>query len=288
MSISWVNFSVEDFIDTFSLSLESNDFLFLSGDTHLDKLIRSLSGFFSDNCSFESSIRIDGQGLKKDNMFKTLFLPENATEMFPKHKTIGQFALGLSGITKEELEAAALKLGIEKNILHSKPHKISLTDKQKISLWLCSLKKSTAIFIEEPESGFCEECRPFNLLQNILKFKTTDYIIYSTSNKDIIEKKSYALQFCRVRLAIFYADRLIEEGIADRIINNPIHPYTKNWLEYGCNLNKRIPKSNKLWENHCTKKCKNQNECLAMLNKNYNLWDHNADGLHKSICKNSV
>jgi len=285
MSISWVDFSIKDCIKPFSLDLEKNDFLFLAGETSGVQLLLGLAGFLPDkDCNYEKALRINGQRNKE--AFKSVLLPKDATKSFPQHRTIAQFALDLSpSLTKKNLLSHAAEYGIEKNILYSKPAKISEPDLQKISLWLCCLNPSSVIFIEEPENGFFEEIRPFDFLQGMLKNKLAESIVYLTDNKEIILQKAKIMQFCRARVAIFCADRLVEEGEAVKVLENPIHSYTKEWMEnQGPNLQL---KNGALWL-YCLPKCMESHNCKVRLSLSSALWDCDKDGLHKVICRSVV
>jgi len=282
MVISWVDFSIADCIKPFSLSLKENDFLFLAGETHSDKLLRALAGFLPEECNFRDSIRINGQRIKSNDTFKYMLLPKNAAESFPPHRTIGDFALDLSpsDTTKKKLENHAAAYGIEKHFLYKKPSKIPLPILQKISLWLYSLNPSSAIFVEEPEGGFSADCRPFDFLQSLLKNGITDCIVYSTDEKDIVLQKACVMQFCTARIAIFCADRLVEEGLAAKVLENPIHPYTKEWLKLGSRGQR---KNGSLWQ-YCSPDCQEQYNCPIKQSISPSLWDYEPDGSHKVIC----
>ncbi|MDR2580973.1 MAG: hypothetical protein LBC85_08280, partial [Fibromonadaceae bacterium] len=88
MVLSWVDLSLQDSIKPFSLELEKNDFLFLAGETHRDKLLRALAGFLPKESNSQDAIRIDGKSLKKDERLDSVLLPKNAVESFPAHRTI--------------------------------------------------------------------------------------------------------------------------------------------------------------------------------------------------------
>jgi ABC-type dipeptide/oligopeptide/nickel transport system ATPase component len=289
MSISWVDFSITsetESVKPFSLSLETGDFLFLAGETCGDKLLLALAGFMlPENCNFAEAIRINGQRIKGAERLRSMLLPGNAIESFPPHRTIGQFALDLSlDFTKKRLESYAAECGISRHILHSKPAKIPEPVLQKISLWLCSLSKSSVIFVEEPSNGFFDEIRPFDFLQGLLKNGITESIVYLTENKETILQKAKIMQFCRARLAIFCADRLVEEGEAIKILENPVHSYTREWLSFGSS---RQLKNGALWQ-YCHPSCPEQNNnCQVKQNVSYVSWDCEPDsaGLHKVICK---
>jgi len=282
MVISWVDFSITDYIKPFSLSLEENDFLFLAGETYSDKLLRALAGFMPEECNFQDSIRINGQRMKSNDAFKSMLLPKNAIESFPSHRTIGDFALDLSpiGTTKKKLVNYAAIHGIEKYFLYSKPSKIPLPILQKISLWLYSLNTSSVIFVEEPEGGFSADCRPFDFLQSLLKNGITSCIVYSTNEKDIVLQKARVMQFCTARIAIFCADRLVEEGVATKVLENPIHSYTKEWLKLGSRGQR---KNGSLWQ-YCSPDCQEQYNCPVKQSISPPLWDYEPDGSHKVIC----
>jgi hypothetical protein len=283
MVISWVDFSIADCIKPFSISLAENDFLFLAGETHSDKLLRALAGFMPKECNFRDSIRINGQRMKSSDVFRSLLLPKNAADSFPPHRTIGDFALDLSpiGTTRKKLENYATANGIEKRFLYSKPSKIPLPILQKISLWLYSLNASSAIFVEEPEGGFLDECRPFDFLQSLLKNGITGCIVYSTNEKDVILEKARVMQFCTARVAIFCADRLVEEGVAARVLRTPIHSYTREWFKFG---SKGQRKNGSFWL-YCPPDCQEQYSCPIKKNISPSLWDYEPDGSHKVICK---
>jgi ABC-type dipeptide/oligopeptide/nickel transport system ATPase component len=288
MSISWIDFSItseEESVKPFSLSLEKNDFLFLAGETCGEKILLALAGFLPPSeCNSGEALRLNGQRLRNNETVKSILLPKNAVASLPPHRTIGQFALDLApNFNKKRLVSHAAEYGIKKNILNSKPSKISEPDLQRISLWLCTLNSSAIIFIEEPENGFFEEIRPFGCLQGMLKKKITDSIVYLTSNKDIIVQKSRIMQFCRSRIAVFCADRLVEEGEADEILGNPIHAYTREWLNFGSS---RELRSGALWQ-YCHPKCAEQKNCPVRQSISYTALDCDSDsaGLHKVICK---
>jgi hypothetical protein len=243
--------------------------------------LRALAGFLPAECNFGDSIRIDGQRIKNNETFNSMLLPKNAAESFPPNKTIGAFALDLCGKTKKEIESKAAMYGMEKHILYNKPSKISPLNLQKISLWLVSLKASAAIFVEEPEGGFFDECRPFDFFQGLLRNGITGCIVYLANEKELILQKARAMQFCRARVAVFCADRLVEEGEFARIMEKPVHFYTKEWLKFG-SFGQR--KKGALWQ-YCLPDCKEQQNCPAKQSTSYDLWDCESASLHKVICK---
>jgi ABC-type dipeptide/oligopeptide/nickel transport system ATPase subunit len=282
MAISWIDFSLGDIVKPFSLNLEKHDFLFLAGEACHSKLLRALAGFLPDECNFQSAIILDGQRLKTGDTLKSILLPKNAAESFPPHRTVGAFILDLlPGITKKKLEENAARLGIEKYFLYRKPAKIPLPVLQKISLWLCSLNTSTAIFVEEPSGGFFDECRPFDFLQDLLRKGITSSIIYLTDKKETILQKASKMPFCRTRLAIFCADRLVEEGEYVKILASPVHAYTKEWLKFGSSGQR---KNGALWQ-YCPPNCAELHNCQAKKNLSYSLLDCEPAGLHKVICR---
>jgi ABC-type dipeptide/oligopeptide/nickel transport system ATPase subunit len=282
MTLSWVDLSLLDSVKPFSLSLEDKDFLFLAGETPKDKLLRALAGFLPGECNSQDAIRVDGHILKKNERLDSVLLPKNFAQSLPPHRTIGQFVLDISpNRNKKSLEAYAETHGIEKHILHSKPSKIPLPMLQKISLWCTSLFTSTAVFIEEPDGGFCPECHPFDFLQGLLVDSITNCIIYCASAKETVLQKARAMQLCRARIAIFCADRLVEEGAAIGVLRNPIHSYTKDWIDNGSFEPRR---KGALWS-YCRQDCEEQNSCRVRESMSSVMWDYTTDGLHKVICK---
>jgi ABC-type dipeptide/oligopeptide/nickel transport system ATPase component len=282
MSVSWVDFSIEESIKPFSLNLEKNDFLFLAGETCGNKLLLALAGFLPSECNSKEAIRINGQRINYNETFSSVLLPKDAAKSFPPHRTIEQFALDLApDLNKKKLENYAAEYDIDRHILNSKPAKIPEPVLQKVSLWLCSLNKSSVIFVEEPENGFADQCRPFDFLQSLLRNDITESIVYLTDNKETIFQKAKIMQFCRARLAIFCADRLVEEGEAIKILENPIHFYTKEWISFGSS---RGLKPGALWQ-YCQPNCPELHNCQVRQSVSYTSWDCEQTGLHKVICK---
>ncbi|MDR2580896.1 MAG: hypothetical protein LBC85_07895, partial [Fibromonadaceae bacterium] len=173
----------------------------------------------------------------------------------------------------------AAKHGIEKKLLSCKASEISWPIMQKISLWCTSLLASRAVFIEEPDEGFYEECRPFDFLQGMLTSGITNCIIFSAAEKDSILQKARAMQLCRTRIAIFCADRLVEEGEATRVLENPTHNYTKVWIENG----DLRPKINETVWKYCLPNCKKR-YCKRQIFSSI-MWDCEPNTLHKIMCR---
>ena len=280
MVLSWVDLSIPNCIKSFSLGLEKGDFLFLAGETERRVLLQALAGFLPKESNSQKAIRVNGRPLEKNEKLDSLLLPQNMAESFPPHRTIGQFALDISpNMSKKSLEMHAANHGIEKQLLNCKPAKIPLQALQKISLWCATLFASKAVFIEEPECGFCEEIRPFDFLQNMLANGVTDCIVFSPAIKESIRQKAKALQLCRTRIAVFCADRLVEEGLATRILENPVHNYTKEWLDHG---NFEPKKSGAVWS-YCKAYCEERN-CPKHSFSSVML-DCRHDVLHKVMCR---
>jgi len=253
----------------------------LAGETHNERILRALAGFLPKESNSQNSIRVDGRPLKNGAMLDSVFLPKDALELFPAHRTIGQFALDISpNRSKKGLEIYAESHGITKEVLYSKPKKISKPFLQKISLWCASLFTSKAVFVEEPELGFCEEIRPFDFLQSMLTSGVTSCIVYSPALKESVLQKAKALQLCRPRIAVFCADRLVEEGDAAGILENPIHGYTKEWIDNG---DFKPKKNGTIWQ-YCRPDCPEVYNCLAKQNSSFAMLDYSLDGLHKVMC----
>nr|AGS52205.1 hypothetical protein [uncultured bacterium contig00052] len=280
MVLSWVDLSIPNCIKPFSLGLEKADFLFLAGESHRDKLLRALAGFLPKESNSQEAIRVNGKPLGKDEKLDSLLLPKNMAQSLPPHRTIGQFALDISpNMSRKSLEIHAAKHGVDKCALSSKPSKIPLPMLHRISLWCAALFTSKAVFIEEPDGGFCEECRPFDFLQSMLINNTTSCIIFSPASKESLLQKARAMQFCRARIAVFCGDRLVEEGEAQRMLESPVHNYTKEWLDNG---DFQPRKARTAWS-YCKAYCEERNcpkhgVSSAML-------DCKPDVLHKVMCR---
>lgn len=284
--LSWVDFSVDKVIKPMSLYLENGDFLFLAGETEHGILLRALAGFMPKESNCTKAARVKGKSLNGEKL-PAVLLPKNAVEALPKHRTIREFALDISNNrTKQTLEKYAVECGIDIDFLNCKPAELDLHDLQKITLWLTSLYKTVAIFVEEPECGFCHSVRPLDFLQNMLKIGTTSCVVYFTPQKENILAKAKNLQFCNAKVAVFCADMLVEYGDASSVLCNPQHAYTKEYLKSGVAMRK---KNGSLW-NYCAADCDNSPNCPKRIADPPTMQDCNDTntGEHRVICLRAV
>lgn len=120
----------------------------------------------------------------------------------------------------ESLEAVGLR---PKEILGRYPHQLSGGERQRFMLARIYLIKPKLLVADEPVSMLDASLRAM-FLDHLKEFKkigiSSLYITHDLNTANYIAD----------RIIIIYAGRLVEKGPIEEIINNPLHPYTKDLI----------------------------------------------------------
>jgi peptide/nickel transport system ATP-binding protein len=120
----------------------------------------------------------------------------------------------------ESLEAVGLR---PREILGRYPHQLSGGERQRFMLARIYLIKPRLLVADEPVSMLDASLRAM-FLDHLKEFKklgiSSLYITHDLNTANYIAD----------RIIIIYAGRLIERGITEDVINNPLHPYTKDLI----------------------------------------------------------
>ena len=122
-------------------------------------------------------------------------------------------------------EAVIEKLGIEKKRLFEYPHQLSGGMRQRIMIGLALILNPDILIADEPttsldvivEAGFVD----------LLRDLRTEFglsILLITHNLGLVAQLVD-------RLAVMYAGRIVEEGVADEVFHRPRHPYTRGLID---------------------------------------------------------
>jgi peptide/nickel transport system ATP-binding protein len=131
----------------------------------------------------------------------------------------------LGGQSREEIFELAHKqilvLGLPKNILELYPHQLSGGMRQRVTIALASLLKPRIMIGDEPTTALdvVVQRGVIQMLRTIQEnFKNT--IILVTHDMGVHANIAD-------RIGIMYAGKIVEEGTAEQIFRQPLHPYTQ-------------------------------------------------------------
>jgi peptide/nickel transport system ATP-binding protein len=114
-----------------------------------------------------------------------------------------------------------LALGLPKNVLDLYPHQLSGGMRQRVTIALASLLKPRIMIGDEPTTALdvVVQRGVIQMLKTIQEnFKNT--IILVTHDMGVHANIAD-------RIGIMYAGKIVEEGTAEQIFGNPLHPYTQ-------------------------------------------------------------
>jgi oligopeptide/dipeptide ABC transporter ATP-binding protein len=128
-------------------------------------------------------------------------------------------------ISKEEKLSYAITLlksvGLPEDILYRYPHEFSGGQRQRISVARALSAKPEIIICDEAVSALdvSVQAQVINLLTDLRAKHQLSYIFISHDISVIAHISDY--------IAVMYAGQIVEQGPVEKIINNPVHPYTQ-------------------------------------------------------------
>lgn len=117
------------------------------------------------------------------------------------------------------------RLGLEKKVLNVYPHELSGGMKQRVVIAISTLWNPKLLVIDEPTSAL-DVTSQKRMVKLLLDLKHGGII---KSMLFISHDISALRQLCD-RCAVMYAGKIVETGTIDEIINNPLHPYTRDLI----------------------------------------------------------
>lgn len=125
---------------------------------------------------------------------------------------------------REKCESYLAEVGLDKEIFTRYPHELSGGQKQRVIIATSLLLEPSLLIADEPTTSLdvVVEAQIMNLLKR-LKKELGISMIFITHDLSILSEVSN-------KLSIMYAGKSAELGDADKIYNNPKHPYTEKLL----------------------------------------------------------
>ncbi len=233
--LSRTNLSVKA-VDALSFTLFAGKTLALVGESGCGKttvgkallqLVKATSGeIYLHN---QELISLSAQEMRPLRSHLQMIFQDPFSSLNPR-LTIGEILLeGILALKKnvdqkaaEALCEALLKeVGLSKDILLRYPHEFSGGQRQRIAICRALLVSPKILICDEPTSALdvSVQAQILNLLKNLQNELGLSYLF--------ITHNFAAVRYLAHEIAVMYLGKIVEFGRADKVLNDPKHPYTQ-------------------------------------------------------------
>lgn len=123
---------------------------------------------------------------------------------------------------RQKLLIETLKaVGLTEDVLSKYPHQLSGGQKQRVAIARCLVLKPKLLILDEPTSALdvSVQAQILNLLMELKREFSLTYILITHDLKIVYHLSDYTM--------VMYLGQIMEMGQTERIIQEPMHPYTK-------------------------------------------------------------
>ena len=242
-----VEYPQEFSLDPISMNIEKGEIISLVGESGSGKTTfgKAVVGIIENNAQVSGEVLIDNinigkisqKELKQMQMKDFSICFQNSQELLNPLLTVGEqlFEVFKKEYGKNDIKAEILKLlkkvGLKEDILHKYPYELSGGMIQKILVITSLCLKPKFVVLDEPTSSLDEESKEqvIKLIKNINREYHTSFLIIT---HDLILAKKLSN-----RIAIIYGGKIVEVGDSRKILETPMHPYTRGLINSSMELN---------------------------------------------------
>lgn len=169
--------------------------------------------------------------------------------------------------TREIIFSALKKVNLEplEEISNKYPHMLSGGQRQRVSFARSLVLQPKLIIADEPVSMLDVSIR-FQILELMRRLKEEEKISFLYITHDLSTSKIVG-----DNIMILYKGQIIEYGDIEKVITNPLHPYTKALIsaipKISNTEDKEIMIKNEYNQSHVSKGCKFFNKCIYSIDK---------------------
>jgi oligopeptide/dipeptide ABC transporter ATP-binding protein len=122
---------------------------------------------------------------------------------------------------RNEAEETLHRVGLRKDLWHRRPAQLSGGEQQRVGIARAIVSHPRLLLLDEPTSSLDLSLRA-GILQLLLDLQAERQLTYVFVSHDMT-----TIEYLSARIAVMYKGRIVEEGPADRVVNEPAHPYTQ-------------------------------------------------------------
>ena len=233
-----VSYGEKKILNGIDLELQDGESLAVIGESGAGKttlalsLMRLVDGNVKGKISFEGLdlLSLPEQEINELRGNRIAWAPQNANNTLnPVHTILHQVTEPITAHKLKDWQEARkqaslllTELGIPENRFSTYPHQLSGGEQQKVLLAIASANRPELLILDEPISSLDAPARAevIELLKHINKGCSLVMMTHDISTAAKLADN----------VAILYAGRIVELGLADQVLSQPRHPYTRGLI----------------------------------------------------------
>jgi oligopeptide/dipeptide ABC transporter ATP-binding protein len=122
---------------------------------------------------------------------------------------------------RDEARETLQRVGLRENLWQRRPAQLSGGEQQRVGIARAIVSHPRLLLLDEPTSSLDLSLRA-GILQLLLDLQAERQLTYVFVSHDMS-----TIEYLSTRIAVMYKGRIVEEGPAARVVNEPAHPYTR-------------------------------------------------------------
>jgi peptide/nickel transport system ATP-binding protein len=233
-----VSYAEKKILNGIDLELQDGESLAVIGESGAGKttlaltLMRLVDGNVKGKISFDGLdlLSLPEQEINELRGNRMAWAPQNANNALnPVHTIIDQVAEPITAHRLKDRRAAArqaslllTEFGVSENRFSAYPHELSGGEQQRVLLAIALANRPELLILDEPISSLDAPARAevIELLKDVNEGRSIVVMTHDISTAAKLADK----------VAILYAGRIVELGLADEVLSQPRHPYTRGLI----------------------------------------------------------